>query len=48
MNDNNIRNDQASDFTTKRMPRKHIARLAVISFNNLQPNWKENPNPELK
>ena len=38
-----ITEDQVSDFTTKRMPRKHLARLAVIFYNNLQPNWQENP-----
>ena len=39
-----ITEDQVSDFTTKRMPRKHLARLAVIFYNNLKPNWKEDPN----
>jgi hypothetical protein len=39
-----ITEDQVSDFTTKRMPRKHLAQLAVIFYNNLKPNWKEDPN----
>jgi hypothetical protein len=39
-----ITEDQVSGFTTKRMPRKHLARLAVIFYNNLKPNWKEDPN----
>ena len=38
-----ITEDMTADFLTKRMPRKHLARLAVIFFNNLQPGWEKDP-----
>ena len=38
-----ISEDQCSDFVTKRMPRKKLARLSVVFFNNLRVGWELNP-----
>ena len=38
-----ITEDMVADFLTKRMPRKKLARLSIIFFNNLKSNWKEDP-----
>ena len=39
-----ITEDMVADFMTKRMPRKSLARLSVIFFNNLREDWQLNPN----
>ena len=38
-----ITEDMIADFLTKRMPRNALARLSVVFFNNLKPNWANNP-----
>ena len=38
-----ITEDMVADFLTKRMPRKALARLSVVFFNNLKPNWANDP-----
>jgi hypothetical protein len=38
-----ISEDECADFVTKRMPRKKLARLSVVFFNNLRVGWELNP-----
>jgi hypothetical protein len=38
-----ITEDMLADILTKRMPRKKLARLSVVFFNNLRPDWFRNP-----
>ena len=38
-----ITEDMVADFMTKRMPRKALARLSVIFFNNLRKDWATKP-----
>ena len=38
-----ITEDMVADFMTKRMPRKALARLSVIFFNNLRQDWAAKP-----
>jgi hypothetical protein len=35
--------DMVTDLLTKRMPRKKLARLALVFYNNLCPDWHLNP-----
>jgi hypothetical protein len=38
-----ISEGECADFVTKRMPRKKLARLSVIFYNNLRMGWESNP-----
>jgi hypothetical protein len=38
-----ITEDMVADILTKRMPRKKLARLSIVFFNNLQPDWHLDP-----